>query len=652
MATVRATLDGPAPSGVPRWYGAWAAAVLRVLGERIRASCDVATGQVLPMLGAIDDVHLRIDVAGSQRTADVFVDEVMALHGDQLRRDLRASCGRKTGPQVREYVGRFVDDYRSRVAANAALFPAQEAIWAAAADEYARRAWSCAASGASEWRTLSELLMAAYFRSCRLKTAADVHGNLASLNGSRLFVRGAFTRIVQDVSTSGALDPRPALLGSGVPAFAPALTFRESQTSVVASEVNAIARGAGVMHRFVSPTATYSRGSAILTPTISLVHLRSEVYRQYEYSALAHLALASVEQVLRSWAQRAGVVHIKATGAPRGVFSWAHALPMSAAALDAVRLLYDPACGALRNRIAHSSLIDIDCKRYERILVLTTGATRLLPGGDPFLPENVAALCVDALTKVERDAFGAGVTSAHYGWMQQLAPDAASYGFASALRTGLDGPAPQAWLDQMRRFLACFCPTLGRIFSLGMIAWIDRGAPSSLTELTPLVLSFEAVCRIVVQVLGFRSLQIDVGPNGLRAQYTMLDENGLVSPELVASVVSVVPTAAGRANAERCFHLATTVRNSFVHGALGGISAAQVAASAKAIVATVDLLVARATHHMIREAAYFRSLSRSHHSTERPEHLWADAEREVIRALDVEASGRRSLPGIDDVVLA
>lgn len=479
--------------------------------------------------------------------------------------------------------------------------------------------------------------------------AADVRGALLPLQSLRLFARGSFTRIVQASGRQGVLDPDPPVPSGPFQAFVPTLAVRESLVPTVAAEAASVAGGAGLMRRLLPPGSAY----AGFAPTPALVAIRDEIYRQYEFSTLGHLALSAIEQSLRALAEHQGIVHLKANGAPRGVMSWARAkggqwqLPLSPQTGMLVASLYDAAAGGLRNRVAHGSLIDIDSKRHERVLIASGQAGRVAagPSPDPYLPESVAIVCMEALVAVDREVAAAGLVSGDFRWMVRLAPTAADVAFACSLRTGLDGPDPQRWMDQMTRFLTVFCPTVGRMFTIGLLHWMSHQLPTSHAELTYLVLTFEAVVRTVAQVLRTRCLSTSIVGDELRAQYLMLDEAGLNATSFVEGVVGVVPSAAGRANARRGLQIATTTRNACVHGGLGGAAPSDIAALSKALVLAVDLLIARALHHMSEEAAYFVWLSETRAGrTIAPEVAWRRGEATVLAKIEAEAQQRRRLP--------
>jgi hypothetical protein len=325
--------------------------------------------------------------------------------------------------------------------------------------------------------------------------------------------------------------------------------------------------------------------------------------------------------------------------------NWATQLPLSHQTSALVAALYDAAAGGLRNRVAHGSLIDIDSKRYERVLVASGQAARVAAGPDPYLPESVATVCIEALMAVDRDVGAAGLASGDFHWMARLAPTAADCAFASSLRTGLDGPDPHGWMQQMTRFLTVFCPTVGRVFTIGLVHWLSHQLPTSHAELTYLVLTFEAVVRTVAQVLRAPCLSTSIMGDELRAQYFMLDEAGLNATAFIEDVVGVVPSAASRANAKRCLQVATTTRNACVHGALGGATPAEIAALSKALVLAVDLLIARALHHMCEEAAYFVWMSETRGGrTIASEVAWQRGESTVLAMIEAEAKRRRQIP--------
>lgn len=433
-------LQAPATlGGQPRWLAAWEIAMRRVLAEHVVAAIDLATGSISADMAKVDDPVHRVALAGEPSTAERFNDEVIRIYGQELRDELRRTVGRRTEPAIRRYLEPALGQFQNTLAASGAISTPPRALWVEAANLLAGAAYAAAEAGAPEHRVLDALLLASYFRSCRLTSAADVRGALLPLESLRLFARGSFTRIVQGSTLHGVLDLDPPVPSGTLQVFVPRVTVGESLVPAVAAEAASIVGGAGVMRRFLPPGSAY----AGFAPTPALVTIRDEIYRQYEFSTLGHLALAAVEQSLRALAEHHGVPHLKINGAPRGVMNWAMQLPpLSAPTQALVAALYDSAAGGLRNRVAHGSLIDIDSKRYERVLFASGQASRIAVGPDPYLPECVATVCIEALTAVDRDLGSVGLVSGDFRWMAQLAPTAADLAFASSLRTGMAGPDP------------------------------------------------------------------------------------------------------------------------------------------------------------------------------------------------------------------
>lgn len=609
-----------------------------LLARRVVAAIDLATGSISADLVKVDDIAHRAMLAGSPDATKHFVSHVMRIYEQELRGELKRTVGRRTGPAIRTYLETVLPPFQTSVLASTAVHIASIELWGEAADQFAATAHASASVGHPEYRVLDALLFASYFRSCRLTSVSDVHGALEPLAHHRLFARGSLTRIVQSCTNEVVLDPDPPAPRGTLGATAPSLRLSESLLPVVAAELSAILGGAGVMRRLISPQAPRDG----LPPSAVLVAARNEVYLQYEFSTLAHMALAAVEQSLRALAEHHGIVHLKTNGAPHGVMHWVAQLPsLLPETQSLIAALYDSRRGGLRNRVAHGSLIDVASKRYERVLVASGQASRVAVGSDPYLPESVATVCVEALEAVGRDLVSASVSSAAFRWMAQLAPTPVDVEFASSLRTGLVSPDPRGWIQQITGFLRVFCPTAGRFFSVGLTRWINSQLPTTHAELTYLVLTFEAVVRTVAQVMRQPCLGTAIVGNELRTQYLMLDEAGLNDARFVDRVVGVVPTSSGQSHARRCLQLATTTRNACVHGALGAASPDDIRALSKSIVLAVDLFVTRALHHMCEEAAYFvwERESQAGRWIDR-EAAWQEGERNVLSQIAAEAEMR------------
>src|SRR5262249_10336136 len=120
-----------------------------------------------------------------------------------------------------------------------------------------------------------------------------------------LSIRGSFVRLVELVSKDGIADlPPPVSARTG------GVTLRNAPLSpllaATADESQQVAAGNGLVHRLIPlsspiavPFSQWGRGTQSL-----VARGRDASFRLYENTLLGYLALASLEQLLRVWAER------------------------------------------------------------------------------------------------------------------------------------------------------------------------------------------------------------------------------------------------------------------------------------------------------------------------------------------------------------
>jgi hypothetical protein len=91
--------------------------------------------------------------------------------------------------------------------------------------------------------------------------------------------------------------------------------------AATAEESRKVPAGKGMLHEIMSvhgPSHVSLLAWGPATPS-QLAQARDAAFRLHEYTIIAYLALASVEQLLRAWAHHVGQGHLKANGQPEGV---------------------------------------------------------------------------------------------------------------------------------------------------------------------------------------------------------------------------------------------------------------------------------------------------------------------------------------------
>ncbi len=154
-----------------------------------------------------------------------------------------------------------------------------------------------------EVEILGKALLAGFLERTRLTEAGRVRGMLGHLCRGSLGFRGGLLRIVDRVGPAGSIAPSQPHQAYAAVKLTPAHTALSDLLKAVQRESASIRGGAGFPHSFLNVGGTSH-------PLLRA--LRDAAYRQYEYSALAIMALAATEFLIQTAAESAA-----ATGAGR-----------------------------------------------------------------------------------------------------------------------------------------------------------------------------------------------------------------------------------------------------------------------------------------------------------------------------------------------
>lgn len=342
------------------------------------------------------------------------------------------------------------------------------------------------------------------------------------------------------------------------------------------------------------------------------------MYLLYEYSILSYLGLSACEQLLRSWAQKSGVVHLKSNGEPTPVAEWLKHLPIADPVRTQLADIYSPSRGNIRNRLVHGGLLEIESKRQEQMLPIADPRRFQSPQGiDRWSAENVAHLVRAALGALDKEIAqrnGGPLSRADFNWMTNVALSAAEIELGQTIHCDFleSQDSGEEWLAQLSVFTRLFLPAVSVPFKIGFHGWVRRESPSdSLIQFMYLTFTFEPLYRLVVHLMREQILQVSLerGSNHLKMQYRMLEDRGkglCTAPILNRILREVDPEYRG--NAHTVLLLAVKARNALAHGAISGVTGNLFDGIGHLLVKSVQTLYTAAFHHLASDAAYFRYL--------------------------------------------
>ncbi len=513
-------------------------------------------------------------------------------------------------------------------------------LWREIANELARRihARNYSTGCDPERLLLNGLLLTGYFWTCQLPEARLVRQVFNEPRQKPLGLRGFFVRVPEFISPSGVEDtPVPHVNASGgVRLHHEAFTQLLGTT---AAESRQIASGNGLLHSIL-PIDSKSHVPKNLWGHVTSEQLhqgRDAAYRLYEHTVLAYLALACIEQLLRSWATNQSVTHIRASGHPLGVMEWLSKLNPTPALEEALRQIYDPSRANIRNRIMHGNLLEIEGKSLDTRLPIANARRFPLLAIDTYMPENISSVCMACLQQVDQEiASRATLTDADLAWTRSfvLTPDEVDFGYRLPVDF-LTGNGLE-WLEYVSRYLNSMMPALKQPFLIGFIGWLQRPFNESIPRFMALGVVFEAIYRLTVHVLGHSVLQVSRpnGTNQLKCQYRMLDARatGLCTETILDHIISPVDQT-DRPAAKRTLRLALKARDAFSHGAITTLDGRASDGIGHLIVKSVQSLVSGGLQHLVNEAAYFEwqnsfSSEHGHH-----EECWNRGEKRVFEMI-------------------
>jgi hypothetical protein len=517
-----------------------------------------------------------------------------------------------------------------------------------------------AASAEPEWRVFNRHLIAGYFNGCCLPDARTVTLDFREFAAQIVPVRGSLTRLVENVSVTGDADdppPKPIIGGSR-----PVLKLRNAKLSVlmetVQAEAQAIETGQGVMHRVLGSTSQRSTADRGVVTHHQMERGRDAAWRLYEYTCLAYLALACIDQLLRSWATRRGLNHVKVDGTPLPITrQWFKSLPISPVLRADIEALYSADGGNVRNRIVHGGLIDIEAKRLEIVLPIANPSrykARMAARQDPWSQRAIARNCLNVLQRIDDEVVAEGgvLGAAELTWMASVAPSSADVLRGQQVHCDFLEGAEEAlaWQERLNGFLSAVFPSVKQCFAVSFHGWSGHFNPTTtVPQFLFLVFTFEPIFRLVAHLIGCPILQRpEPGAVGaFKVQYRMLEarDKGLCTSDVFDQILADV-NYAQRPLARDVIMTAVHLRNALAHGALLALTPEDIDGLGHIVVKATQALVSAAHRHLVKEAAYYNYLERRRAGRPGDQGSdWTVGEGAIARLLRAERARKAAMPG-------
>ena len=259
----------------------------------------------------------------------------------------------------------------------------------------------------------------------------------------------------------------------------------------------------------------------------------------------------------------------------------------------------------------HGGLLDIDTKRLELHLPIIDASSwdYTSSENDPYLPENIAQLCLECLERLDQETVPVGINDADLQWTVSLMLSPEEIRFATDLPCDLSGNDAIAWFNMLKMYMEAMFPSLRQLAMLGFLGYSGQSSPDSPIRFVGQGIIFEAVYRLTIHLCGIKAT-LQSAPKGndtYHFQYRVLDDRkeGICSERVLHALVDIIP-AHERATAIRTLQLAFKARNVLAHGAVIRFTHDVVSAFGRLFIKSIQCLMAAGLTHMTREAAYYR----------------------------------------------
>lgn len=591
-----------------------------MLSEINLDDASVATGW-----SRFDDPAVRAQlVATDTRIHDSCIKELLKLQKSLNAAVIQAGFDKRSTGKMERHLRIILPGLIRHPVSNAeiAANPFPDA-WKTAADLLARNAYDQSSQELApyvETRLHNTLLLSGFFLGCQYSRASDVEIALRQLGRPMISIRGSIVRIVENISSSGVEDQMPRLsVRSGGIRFQ--LAGLSDLLRATADESQEISAGNGVLHRVTSgsdPAPAW------------LVQARDIAYRQYEYTLLGYMALASIEQLIRAWASAKRLDTHKG-GRPQEIARLIPQLGCSATLEGRLEEVFATTAMNIRGRVMHGGLLEVETQRTEALSNLLRPGTYRYQS--PFSPENICQLCLECLELLDQEAAAAGITQKDLEW------SGAFWLTTAELDTGcylysefLNSDELNAWWKHLSTYLKAVAPNVKQFFSVGFMGWMGSGK-DRLVRFMAAILIFESLYRTTVQLHGIPVLQISADRH---IQYRMLDDLQLCAPQILDALTRYIPDAS-RPLARRVLELTVKARNAFAHGAVTRMTDKDFDCIGNLVVKSVQALIGAGVHQMTGVAAYYQWQKTGSGLWERDLENWLAGEDEVYSLLEERA---------------
>lgn len=485
-------------------------------------------------------------------------------------------------------------------------------FWTAVGHKLASAAFHANQTGRQpEWLLLNQLLLAEWMFGCQFCRASHVAKAMGTMRKSIQGIRGQLFRIPTHISAAGICD-KPPTLAAAVPIRLKTATVSDLSKSVesVAADVRS---GSGPFFTFFRQVDSSQK----------MQHCTG----LYEYTTLSYLTLSTIEQLIRSYAESAGITHLKTGGVPEGinkVLKDGSCTAFSPSTIASVNDLFSTDGPNIRNRFMHGAMLDCEGKWDETAAAVTGHYSRTVWKKDPFRPRNIFHICANVLKQVDADLESSGaISSLSFAWTTDLRPSRSDMEFAARLGSDLlrESDAGQLradgnWTDRIDQFAKAFMPCFQHFAIAAVMGWNEDKTESGFARFCGFTLTFEAAYRLVVHLLGFEVLQVShrkgTAASGaierIKFQTSMLDSAGICRPEILQTIVDHLPIAE-RANAVRSLEISIRARNAFAHGAFASLTDQDRKSLGNVLFKAIQTLITCSETHMVKEAAYLQSLN-------------------------------------------
>lgn len=528
---IEAELTGPLSV---QWIDSFSDAIQRAFGRWAVGQLDVDAGRPGEYWGDLDNQVVRAIAVSADPQIATNLAELLVVEGNERHRALKAAAARagmsekQSVPTLRKRIVGLVPRWLSRpeiVGLTMAI--SYPGAWDAVADEIGRTAYEklpawAIGGAATEWQLINHLLLAEYFRQCRLPTAALVAHDLLEAGSGLLSLRGSLVNTSRWISRTQVGEAQIPISGfKGHVALAH--SDRSALVACVERESMSTATGNGFMGRIAGPH-TGDVPEAVRAGQVDAaawLRGRRAAYLRYERTVLAFMGLASIWQIVRAYAVALAVPIYRSNDAPIGIPKILKdpRIQFPEPLKDRIRMLFDSGMGNVRNRVIHGVFIHSSSKRLHDNLVaggLTprqTAANR-----DPHTPENIAGLVLDCLQYVDRETQQlVALTPAQLDWGGPSRLTSQQFNDCASLVQDLmpnDDRSNAEAVEDLRRWLSAYfrvvMPGLGQFFRLGYIGFMQRHSQNTLPRVHGFAVIFEATYRLTCHLVKVEV--VDKGP--------------------------------------------------------------------------------------------------------------------------------------------